>query len=239
MLETFSLRQQLDMVRQELSQALYQHDAACRVIARLMRERDEARSMITSLQANGFSVSSTVPRANGAANVEAIESVAESDVQMEVSEVSGKAVGGVEGSTALDEKVMADVNSKWEELSTLRKQRKVSDDLASKSAVMKMSVQSSFTPHKADKSSGVTSVAVCDAFGDSGSPVILSAGTDKTAIITDRTSGKVISKLTGHTKRVCSAVFHPSADSKVIFTSSADGSVKVLVLIHVAFLYFF
>jgi len=45
-LETFTLKQQYNSTRQELSYALYSQDAASRVIARLMRERDSARECV-------------------------------------------------------------------------------------------------------------------------------------------------------------------------------------------------
>jgi pre-mRNA-processing factor 19 len=47
MLESFELKQQLNQAQQELSNCLYENDAAKRVIARLLKERDEAREKLS------------------------------------------------------------------------------------------------------------------------------------------------------------------------------------------------
>lgn len=61
-LELFDTRQALQDARQELSQALYQNDAAVRVIARLSAERDAARQQLQEWQASG--VAAAPPAAN-------------------------------------------------------------------------------------------------------------------------------------------------------------------------------
>ncbi|KAK7427241.1 hypothetical protein QQZ08_006177 [Neonectria magnoliae] len=52
-LETYNLKEQLARTREELATALYQHDAAVRVIARLTRERDEARDALSKVTVAG------------------------------------------------------------------------------------------------------------------------------------------------------------------------------------------
>lgn len=52
-IETYTLRQYLTQTRQELTRALYEHDAAVRVIARLSQERDEARDALSRITVHG------------------------------------------------------------------------------------------------------------------------------------------------------------------------------------------
>jgi pre-mRNA-processing factor 19 len=52
-IETYNLREQLARTREELATALYQHDAAVRVIARLTKERDDARDALSKVTVSG------------------------------------------------------------------------------------------------------------------------------------------------------------------------------------------
>ncbi|KAK4098891.1 hypothetical protein N658DRAFT_430950 [Parathielavia hyrcaniae] len=63
-LETYNTREQLARTREELATALYQHDAAVRVIARLTKERDEAREALSKV--------TVAPASVGAANGDAM-----------------------------------------------------------------------------------------------------------------------------------------------------------------------
>jgi pre-mRNA-processing factor 19 len=50
MLESLEIKKAFQSSRQELANALYREDAATRVIARLMKERDESRDALASIQ---------------------------------------------------------------------------------------------------------------------------------------------------------------------------------------------
>ncbi|KAJ1605950.1 PRP19 non-snRNP sliceosome component required for DNA repair [Cryptosporidium canis] len=51
-MEMFQLRSELEQTKAQLTHSLYQHDAACRVIARITREKDQAISRLAEIQAS-------------------------------------------------------------------------------------------------------------------------------------------------------------------------------------------
>lgn len=56
-------------------------------------------------------------------------------------------------------------------------------------------------------------------------PQVLTGGVDKTAIVFDRETQAQVATLSGHTKRVTDACFHPSKE--LILTSSVDKTARV------------
>lgn len=80
MLENYYLRQQLDGTRKELTQILYQQDAAVRVISRLMKEKDELTEQLQTVQQ---SLQQAVPQQPTAAAVGSKRRAADDSMQVE------------------------------------------------------------------------------------------------------------------------------------------------------------
>lgn len=207
MLESFNLRQQLDLTRKELATALYQHDAACRVIARLIRERDEAYQMLNSYKAGSApSQPATSAASEGPAAAPAASTAASA---MDVDEQDRETRG-------VSSEVVAELNAVCKSLSSGRKQRKPSEQLQSKEDMMLLEESSSFTPHK---NSGILSVAVRE-------NTVLSGGEDRAIVVTDITTGQTQCKISGHTGAV-SALATAAGASGLIFSGSQDKTVRV------------
>ena len=234
MLETFALKSQLDSTRQELAQALYQHDASCRVIARLMRERDEARAMLAAAASSGHVP--TAATAGGSSGTKPME-------------VSGDVAGSSDSFSA---DIVAALNKKCGELSGGRKGRskvlEAAGVVLAKDALANWQSLRSFTPHKSDKgaihcvAAYSTSSSSSSGAGGSSSDVLLTGGLDCCVMVVDSVSGSVLSKLSGHTKKVNSVALRYAAAGTgssstgddndagmnvVAFTGSADKTIKV------------
>lgn len=65
MLESYELKQTMNQLKQELSQALYNQDSAIRVVTRLTKERDEARDALNKMSVGQIK---TAPSSTAAAS---------------------------------------------------------------------------------------------------------------------------------------------------------------------------
>ncbi|KAM7441531.1 Pre-mRNA-processing factor19 [Porites harrisoni] len=205
MLHSFTLRQQLQTARQELSHALYQHDAACRVIARLTKEVTAAREALATLK----------PQAGMAVSVPAA-----TPVQMEEAmEVAGQP-GEEEGMT---EEVLQKLQDKATLLTAERKKRgkKVPEDL---STVDEIRSYKPISSHAGLHSASNPGILALDLFAADTSRVI-TGGLDKNAVVFYRDTEQVIATLKGHSKKVTNVLYHPHED--LGFTGSADATIRV------------
>jgi len=88
MLETYQLRQQVHGLRKELSAALYQNDAACRVIARLTREKQELAASGPPAPAAGEERAAKRARTEGGEEPEGLSAAVVKEIQQLGDELS-------------------------------------------------------------------------------------------------------------------------------------------------------
>lgn len=208
MLETHTLRQSLHTVRQELSHALYMHDAATRVIARLVKERDEARSALQNVKAS-IDTSEASKRAPEAAPV--AEAGADGDA----------AAGAKRAKKAsLPNAVTEELQAVNVQLSKARKKRVISPTLATQEQLESgMGMVASHPLHQT-RTGGIVSIDLNPA-----SPhIVATAGLDSSIQIFDTTAGRLLGSLTGHSKRLTQLAY---ASSSVILSSSADKTARI------------
>lgn len=204
MLETFSLKQQLESVRQELAHTLYQHDAACRVIARLIKERDDAKNTLANFKANG-----------GPAQTPALPTTNQTE-SMEVE-------------TGITEEIKSRVQKRSQELAKDRKKRTPPESLASTEDLERYKVLSTVNLHQTTNP-GILTVDIHPTKQN----FLLTGGVDGSVIVYNRETKKIVSTLSEHSKKVTDVLFHPtqdlffstSADKTAKLWSSVDGNYK-------------
>lgn len=202
MLETYQLKQQYHNARQELSNALYENDAAKRVIARLIRERDEARTALASVQAN---FSTTPAAAQGVDRMDV-------DEQQEA---------GAEELDSLHRRM----NKIAEDLSKRRKQRAIAPTCATPDQVSEYK-QLGMIPNVHSVCIRAVDLFAGDFAGES-REWTLTAGDDGRAVVTDwRNEGKVVANVAAHQQKINDAIWRNGTNAGSFFTASSDKTIK-------------
>ncbi|XP_071446666.1 pre-mRNA-processing factor 19 [Hetaerina americana] len=206
MLHSFTLRQQLQTARQELSHALYQHDAACRVIARLTKEVTAAREALATLK----------PQAGITPNPAGISQPA---IAMEAAGVANQPTE----QAGMTPEVIQKLHDKAIVLTQERKKRgrTVPEDLVSHESLRNYRTLAS---HPGLHSASIPGILALD-IHSSDTCKILTGGADRNAAVFNKDTEQVVAILKGHTKKVTRVVYHPEED--VVITASPDTTIRV------------
>ncbi|CAL5224503.1 g7199 [Coccomyxa viridis] len=199
MLESHQQRTALITARQELAHALYQQDAAVRVIARLTRERDEARAAMESAVAAARAAG---PVPNGATAMEEDEPP------------SKRAKAGI------TKEIGEHMTEQSKVLSKGRKKRVMPEGLASVDDVKNFGLLSSHPLHKSTKG-GILSIDAAPG----GESLVATAGADGVVVLFDHSAGRIKASLTGHSKKVNGVKF--VKDASTLLSASADSTARI------------
>ncbi|CAH1802393.1 unnamed protein product [Owenia fusiformis] len=203
MLHSFTLRQQLQTARQELSHALYQHDAACRVIARLTKEVTAAREALATLKPQAGVAAPAAAPAYGAEAPERAE---------EPMEEAG-----------MTDDVLQKLQDKATLLTAERKKRgkTIPEGLATVESIRSYRQMASHVGLHSASVPGILSMDI----NKRDTSRIVTGGNDKNAVVFNKDTEQVIAILKGHTRKVTNVIYHPNEE--LVFTASPDATIRV------------
>ena len=220
MLEVHDLRTAYQACRQELSQTLYMHDAACRVIARLVRERDELRAQI--VDKSGASLPAAPAAADDATKKRARDGAGAAPsappAQSSGADATKRARAGITSD------VIDKMQARAAALSKTRKKRPLPEGLASPESLGTFALAGKFPLHTASgPTRGITTMDV-----DPASGVVLTGGADGKLKIFDAHERMAKSDaIKAHGKKVTKAKFLGDGCGLLGTCSTGDKTCKI------------
>lgn len=217
-LETFALKQQHNSTRQELSYALYAQDAASRVIARLVRERDAAREYVATHSSHLVEKKTNNNKNRALANVQATFGGPANGGDVSMAEEGDDAAAEPE-TAALPQHILDKIEETQQALSSTRKKRKVLAGYTTpaqiKTFVQRHVVSSLHSPSPA----GINALALSRL-----SPgQFVTGGNDKIVQLYDHPNDKVLATLKAHSKRVTHVALREHAgEPTLVLSAGAD-----------------
>lgn len=180
--ETLELRKQYDAVRQDLAHALYTNDASMRVIARLMKERDDAREALASVHASlgGASVSGDVDMAHEEAPASMAHATLPNDV-----------------AAAIDATAAHESSER-----RARIKRGAPAPYPTPATASELHEVQAISGLHSASSPGIQALDV-----SANGALLLTGGLDKTVLVLERATEKVLATLQGHTQAVTAVAF--------------------------------
>ncbi|KAI8608378.1 WD40-repeat-containing domain protein [Chytriomyces sp. MP71] len=218
MLETHSLKEAHKRLRHELSNALYENDAAKRVIARLVSERDQARAALADLSA--LAPQTAQPSS-------AHETSQGSGMEVDAEETNLSAVGGKENADKLDATAAI--------LTKTRKKRKPPTGTATAAEIATYAPQGDIPSLHSTTHPGITALDLLSLpFTDPAHALkenwILTGGHDGAVIVSDWKRGVEVASVKAHgTKKVSAVAWvdHGPLQGKAFVSGSVDHAVKL------------
>jgi len=249
-LELYDTRKSLEETRRELSSALYQNDAAVRVVARLVRERDEARGALEEFLAKGAVAPPPAVATNGDGGEEVKRTekraapVEEEEIPSTKKPRSSTSTTNEEDLSKIPQETLTAMTTTWEILSKNRriiakKSKRSKEQIDQQDNILKESLAGEegkkVNLGKSTAKAGVLCVAkigvsclLNNSSGGGGDEYVVTGGHDKQAIVYNVTTGQIVATLSGAGGDVI-AVSGMVVSDKVMLvgTGSADGVVRL------------